>query len=114
MPESEAAANARNNYSTGWIAIDLSVQVGTNETRLRTIAQNMRVLRSLGPDAPLTVRVDELSVIGNVLDLEDPLIVPDVMRAFALDKSSTLQLLTRLHEATVRTTAGSSTDQPVQ
>lgn len=83
----------------GWAAVDLSIHEGSNDSRLSSIAQNIRVMRSLGSDAPVTVRDEELAVIGSVLDLTDPNLLPQVMRHLALSKAAATELIGLIHEA---------------
>ena len=97
--ENPAGTEARNANWYGWAAVDLSIHEGSNDTRLSSIAQNIRVMRSLEADSPITVRDEELAVIGSVLELTDPNLLPQVMRHFSLNKEAASELIGLIHQA---------------
>lgn len=98
-----SAREARNANWYGWAAVDLSIHEGSNDSRLSSIAQNIRVMRSLDATAPITVRDEELAVIGSVLDLTDANLVPQIMRQFALGQTEATRLIYLMREAVTPT-----------
>ncbi len=78
------------------VGIDLDARPGGNADNLRAIAQVLRVVRALGPDAPLTIRDDEIDNVARVLDLRDGGLPVLLEQYLSLDASRARELHARL------------------
>lgn len=83
----------------GWAAIDLSEWDGSNDYLMRSIAETLRVMRSLGPMDPVTVRETELHAISSVVDLRDPFLAARIQIWLRISAEAADHLIYRLRKA---------------
>ncbi|NNF54639.1 MAG: helix-turn-helix transcriptional regulator [Acidimicrobiales bacterium] len=83
----------------GWAAIDLSEWDGSNDYLMRSIAETLRVMRSLGSMDPVTVRETELQAISSVVDLRDPFLAARIQIWMRISPEAAEHLIYRLRKA---------------
>lgn len=83
----------------GWAAIDLSEWDGSNDYLMRSIAETLRVMRSLGSMDPVTVRETELQAISSVVDLRDPFLAARIQIWLRISAEAAEHLIYRLRKA---------------
>ncbi len=86
----------------GWLPIDYGSNLASNEEILNAVADGVRLLRSVGPNASVQMRSNELDLVLTLVDLGDEDLVAKAVRAFRLPWKRTEQLINE-SKARVRT-----------
>ncbi|MFT7598278.1 MAG: transcriptional regulator with XRE-family HTH domain [Acidimicrobiales bacterium] len=81
--------------SLGWADIDIP-EGASNAHVLQTIAQTLRLLRSIAESSPVSIRDDELTVVASHLDTAAPDLHLDLGFWFALDHRQAEELAARM------------------
>lgn len=85
-----------------WLPIDYGSNFASNEAILNSVADGIRLLRSVGPTASVQMRASELDLVLTLLDLTDENLIAQAVRAFRLPWKRAEELITE-SKARVRT-----------
>ncbi len=77
----------------GWLPIAYQSNEAPNERILQSVADGIRLLRSIGTNGPVPMRDSELDLVMTLLDLDDDELVLDAVRAFRLPWKQTDELI---------------------
>lgn len=77
----------------GWLPIEYGSNLATNEEILESVANGVRLLRSVGPTASIQMRSSELDIVLTLLDLSDEDLIAKAVRAFRLPWKRTEELI---------------------
>lgn len=77
----------------GWLPIEYGSNLASNENILGAVADGVRLLRSVGPNASVQMRASELDIVLTLLDLSDEDLIPHAVRAFRLPWKRTEELI---------------------
>ena len=77
----------------GWLPIEYGSNLASNQSILTSIADGIRLLRSVDPTAAVNMRSSELDLVLTLLDLHDEALIADAVRAFRLPWKRTEQLI---------------------
>lgn len=86
----------------GWLPIDYGSNLSSNDDILTAVADGVRLLRSVGPNASVQMRSTELDLVLTLLDLSDDKLIASAVRAFRLPWKHTHELINE-SKARVRT-----------
>lgn len=77
----------------GWMPIEYGSNLASNQSILDAVARGVRLLRSVGPTSSVQMRATELDLVMTLLDLSDPDLIADAVRAFRLPWKRTEELI---------------------
>ncbi len=86
----------------GWLPIDYGSNLASNEQIFAAVADGVRLLRSVGPNASVLMRSHELDLVLTLVDLTHEDLIAQAVRAFRLPWKRT-ELMINESKARVRT-----------